>query len=185
MDGRTNALNAPSKSDDITIISFSSTPVTSFYMSFDPFIYADSKVSVTKKLLQTTNFSLERNQSVINKNVEYVNTSSSSSYNMTVMMFVTSVNSEYICTLKSFDLLKPDVQNGLQTMISKSDLSNAKIRVPCYVPGGRAIWNVSATITDGNVEVTDIQPDGIMSSKTNSFGYKNNPLSFAPYIEIL
>lgn len=184
MDGRTNSLNAPSKSDDITTINFSESPLTSFKLTLDPYIYSNSQETITREKVQVELFSLTRNHSVTIKNVKYVNTNTSASYKMPVLTYYTSVGTtEYICSLKPFNLLKPDVQNGLQTMISRSDLSNAKIRIPCRL--GYDIWNVSATITDGNVEVTDIQPEGILSSRNSSFNYSSNNLEFIPAIEIL
>ena len=176
MIGKTNT--TLSGKTETTNIEFTSELATSVQPGFDPYNYIDNP-GLTSVLISYSTYSLPKGYSVKLGNIEYTNVS-----NSTLKIYIyssTPFSGSYIATPKSIDTLKDVIQPALQTHIAKTNLTDAKIKIPAYF--SNSIWDVYATIISGTVTVTDIKfPYTILSN------FNDNPHStiwFYSGIEIL
>ena len=176
MIGKTNATS--SAETETTNIEFTSELATYVQPGFDPYNYTANSGLASVSISYNT-YSLPTGYSVKLGNIEYTNVSSS-----TLKLYIYNskpFTGSYIATPKSIDTLKNIVQPALQAHIAKTNLTDAKIKIPAYFSYN--IWDVYATIISGTVTVTDIKfPYTILTN------YNNNPYStiwFYSGIEIL
>ena len=176
MIGKTNA--TLSGKTETTNIEFTSELATNVQPGFDPYNYIDNS-GLTSILISYNTYSLAKGYSVKLGNIEYTNVS-----NSTLKLYIYAskpFTGRYIATPKSIGTLKDIIQPALQTHIAKTNLTDAKIKIPAYFSDN--IWDVYATIISGTVTVTDIKfPYTILTNDNN------NPYStiwFYSGIEIL
>lgn len=178
MIGKTNAVIGGEK--EIKNVEFTSELITYKQLGLDPYTYTGGS-SGTIEVFTTPSVNINSNYSIEYNGIKYTNKVGSNSKFHVFTSDIQTLTNKYLCTPKSFSVLKPPIQEGLQTHIAKTNITDAKIKIPTLFGGIK--WEVFATVTSGNVEVTSIEfPDLIIS------GNNNDPYSsveFTTGIEIL
>lgn len=176
MIGKTNA--TLSGKTETTNIEFTSELATSVQPGFDPYNYA-SNSGLTSVSFSYNTYSLVAGYSVKLGNIEYTNVSNST---LKLYIYASKPNTgKYIATPKSINTLKDTIQPALQTHIAKTNLTDAKIKIPAYFSD--AIWDVYATIISGTVTVTDIKIPYTIVTNNNDNPY--GTIWFYSDIEVL